>query len=551
MAQTPCRVKICTSLDPIPVRHVRKEYDVYVDLTAKDSHWHQGSSPDDTYLHIAALREASLLKYLPSHPRIVSLSNTTWVHHCLSLVMPYYPYRLRDVIAKACKDTHRCEKYAIQMTEALAHCHRYQVVHRDLKPENIMVTETDDLVLIDFGLARSMSHASREDGSTNYVVSIYYRAPELMAQGDTVSSDYDAMAVDIWALGCVLMELLTGKEGGPFAFPSCHDMTLDDRIDAMIQRLMPTTDDEVYVGPVLHRYLKTHPVSWRALRRYPPWLHARSRHRHLNPVIDACLQLHPDYRSTASNLMALLVRVCSCPNDCLGNASVAADNAMTYEPLSTVALLNWHHGRLCAMPCEPTHPSWWSSSGRKKCASWVLELVLEDEPYVPYHLFHLTMHYLDQCITEKHDMTDVDRLGHWAFASLWMASAYCSHELGLTLGHGLYDVQATIASLTPYLHALWGRIQGMCIRPTLMDYLVQLTSRYDDSVFSNWVYHLSPMVILCAPTWEPWLQAEWLVRTACRHLLRVYTPHPDSLMTRDEFEFLEARPLEKYVIAST
>lgn len=80
-------------------------------------------------------------------------------------------------------------------------------MHRDIKPANILIQESCDLVICDFGLARYVEEtdASSRPKLTEYVVTRWYRAPEL------VLSDKYTKAVDLWALGCIIGDLLGRK----------------------------------------------------------------------------------------------------------------------------------------------------------------------------------------------------------------------------------------------------------------------------------------------------------------------------------------------------
>jgi len=92
--------------------------------------------------------------------------------------------------------------------------HSMDVVHRDLKPGNILVNRDCTIKICDFGLARGAvdrdSGASTDNTSsklTEYVVTRYYRAPEVVL----VASEY-GKAVDIWSVGCILCELILRKQ---------------------------------------------------------------------------------------------------------------------------------------------------------------------------------------------------------------------------------------------------------------------------------------------------------------------------------------------------
>ena len=88
------------------------------------------------------------------------------------------------------------------MLRALKYIHSANVLHRDLKPSNLLVNANCDLKICDFGLARMTSEA---DFMTEYVVTRWYRAPELL-----LKSDYTA-AIDMWSVGCIYMELLNKR----------------------------------------------------------------------------------------------------------------------------------------------------------------------------------------------------------------------------------------------------------------------------------------------------------------------------------------------------
>lgn len=98
--------------------------------------------------------------------------------------------------------------FVYQMLCGLKYMHSASIVHRDLKPANILVQESCDLVLCDLGLARYIyqSEERKDTALTEYVVTRWYRAPELVLCGDAYG-----LEVDMWAVGCILAELLLGN----------------------------------------------------------------------------------------------------------------------------------------------------------------------------------------------------------------------------------------------------------------------------------------------------------------------------------------------------
>ena len=79
--------------------------------------------------------------------------------------------------------------------------HSANVLHRDLKPSNLLINSNCDLKICDFGLAK----ISNSD-NTEYVVTRWYRAPEIML----ASQDY-TKAIDLWSVGCIFAEMLARK----------------------------------------------------------------------------------------------------------------------------------------------------------------------------------------------------------------------------------------------------------------------------------------------------------------------------------------------------
>ncbi|MGO9782549.1 MAG: protein kinase domain-containing protein [Streptosporangiaceae bacterium] len=108
-----------------------------------------------------------------------------------------------------------------QAADALAHVHSVPVVHRDIKPYNLLIAQNGTVVLIDFGIAKPVSrHATPYTRHGSTVGSRGYQAPEQILERQVTPK------TDLYALGCVLYELLAGRP--PFTGDRLADQHLHE-----------------------------------------------------------------------------------------------------------------------------------------------------------------------------------------------------------------------------------------------------------------------------------------------------------------------------------
>jgi serine/threonine protein kinase len=109
----------------------------------------------------------------------------------------------RIIYSKQTLSIDHIEYFVYQILRGLKYLHSANVLHRDLKPSNLLINANCDLKICDFGLARISDENADQ---TEYVVTRWYRAPEIML----ACQDY-SKAIDVWSVGCILAEMLARK----------------------------------------------------------------------------------------------------------------------------------------------------------------------------------------------------------------------------------------------------------------------------------------------------------------------------------------------------
>lgn len=149
-----------------------------------------------------AIREIKFLRDL-KHPNVIGLLDVFGHKSNVSLVFDYMDTDLEIVI----KDSQivlipaHVKAYMIMTLQGLEYLHSNWILHRDLKPNNLLINNKGVLKIGDFGLAKN--YGSPNKVYSHQVVTRWYRAPELIFGAKIYST-----GIDIWAVGCILAELL-------------------------------------------------------------------------------------------------------------------------------------------------------------------------------------------------------------------------------------------------------------------------------------------------------------------------------------------------------
>jgi len=243
---------VCSAIDketsqPIAIKKIKIVYD-------------QKHVPRQAYLK-RTLREVKILRLLSrgaEHNCVLNFQQLccplTPLFEDVQIVLPLLDLDLSEIIRSGEKlSADHCKFFLYQMLSAIRYIHSAGIIHRDLKPRNILVNANCDLRIADFGLARWVESDDSPDDQhmSDYIATRWYRAPEVMLTYKTYTK-----AIDIWALGCVFAELLTGRA----IFPGKHEKDQVKRIVAIVGSPSELTLEECTVK-ASRRFVRSLPIT--------------------------------------------------------------------------------------------------------------------------------------------------------------------------------------------------------------------------------------------------------------------------------------------------
>lgn len=202
-----------------------------------------------------------------SHPNIVSIYDVGQEGNINYIVMELVSGKTLNELIKeeAPMDYRKAADIAKQVAAGLSAAHKKGIVHRDVKPHNILMTEDGIAKITDFGIAKAVTNTTIVDsGKDNVMGSVHYFSPE-QAKGANVDEKSD-----IYSLGIVLYEMLTGK----VPFDGDNPVTI-----ALMQINEPVTPPSVFnhnVPPGLER------IVMKAVEKQP-----KNRFESADEMIDA------------------------------------------------------------------------------------------------------------------------------------------------------------------------------------------------------------------------------------------------------------------------
>ncbi|XP_045619786.1 serine/threonine-protein kinase fused [Procambarus clarkii] len=206
-------------------------------------------------------RECEIQRGL-AHPNIVRMIDSFETENEVVAVSEYVPGQLFKLLeSNGPLEEERVRQIACNLVSAIYYLHSHRILHRDIKPQNILLSLTGEAKLCDFGFSRKM-------GINTYVLTSVKGTPLYMAPELIEEQPYDHNA-DLWSLGCILYELLTGRP--PFCTTSIVQLIKMVRTEPVS---WPRGLSESCSG-FLHGLLEKDPgkrLTWPSLLEHP-WVH--------------------------------------------------------------------------------------------------------------------------------------------------------------------------------------------------------------------------------------------------------------------------------------
>eukprot|EP00656_Telonema_subtile_P052483 TRINITY_DN7334_c0_g1_i1.p1 TRINITY_DN7334_c0_g1~~TRINITY_DN7334_c0_g1_i1.p1 ORF type:complete len:514 (-),score=75.26 TRINITY_DN7334_c0_g1_i1:304-1845(-) len=248
------------------------------------------------------LREIKICRHLTGHENVTTLlevfpSTKLEPFNEVYLVFELMPTDLSRLIRANELQNERIPSFTYQLIRGLKFIHSAGIMHRDIKPSNILVNpETGTLKLADFGLAIGPAGTSHQ--LINYVVTRWYRAPELLLDNE----EYGC-AIDMWSVGCILIEMLLRK-------PLLKGKSSKDQLRLILSLLgKPSTEDCEFIQKdryrdMLLKMTDRPPVPWERVLEQGGALDVSPPPFPCLDLVDCLLKFSPERRLNATDALA-------------------------------------------------------------------------------------------------------------------------------------------------------------------------------------------------------------------------------------------------------
>ncbi|KAI9750925.1 MAG: hypothetical protein M4579_006248 [Chaenotheca gracillima] len=243
---------------------------------------------------VTGLREIQTLME-SQHPNIVNLREVVVgdTFDEVFLVMDFLEHDLKTLQEDMSEPFFPSEIKTLlhQLVSATEHLHNNWIVHRDLKTSNLLMNNRGQIKIADFGMARYFGDPPPK--MTQLVVTLWYRAPELLLGAETYGKE-----VDMWSIGCIFGELLTRE-------PLLQGKNEVDQLSKIFELCGIPTEE---TWPGFRRLPNAKPLRLPRNPQNPPPSHLRTKFPILTAagasLLNSLLSLNPASRPTASQVLA-------------------------------------------------------------------------------------------------------------------------------------------------------------------------------------------------------------------------------------------------------
>jgi len=186
--------------------------------------------------YVSRFKKEAEAAFSLEHQNIVHVTDIGCDNGAYYMVMEYVEGRsLKSLIEeKEVIDEQEAIGYAMQICDALEAAHCEGIIHRDIKPQNVLLTQDGQVKITDFGIATSLT--SDEPKNRQVLGSVYYISPE-QARGDKMD-----FRTDIYSLGIVLYEMLTGK------LPHTGNKTVSVALKHINEKMIPPIEINKHIS---------------------------------------------------------------------------------------------------------------------------------------------------------------------------------------------------------------------------------------------------------------------------------------------------------------
>ena len=153
-------------------------------------------------------REARLIARL-EHPHILPIYDYDGGHEPPYIVMRLMQYGTLEKLSTKPLELTQISTLLKQISTAIDYAHRQGILHRDIKPSNILIDQEGNAIIADFGIARMIGEPTSEENITE--VGVLVGTPNYMAPEQVLGDGIIENRADIYALGVLLFQMLTGK----------------------------------------------------------------------------------------------------------------------------------------------------------------------------------------------------------------------------------------------------------------------------------------------------------------------------------------------------